>query len=440
MRSAVVIGASIGGLVAAAQLRAAGWAVTLLERGRSVGGLFSRVETPFGTCELGMHVLYVSAEQQALLTGLFGPETFIEKQGVDIDLGAAFNHGVLNTDSIYPDVRGLPEQALMLQQLQQRGAGEASDGGANARAALHQRFGAAAADAIVAPILQKLWGCPAEQLAPGALHCFFDLRRIIVADKLQTDLLKQDARLDAVVGNPQQRSPAGAVFGGRRALFFRDGAHDLSARVIDNLGAQGIVTEFGCDVQMVDDRLCLRGNALSERFDACIVASPIAALDPGLSGQLDQLELSIHYFKIRPFPLPAYYVLCHGAGLAASRIVNYAAYNFDRVPHLDQMLAVETLHPLGQPPGIERIRAEVSKVLTGLEVVDEHALPQRLKIAGPTLTNAARLDARLARLQAQSGFKALHFVGMRTDQGVFFSHQTIGAAHAAALDCSRQLP
>jgi hypothetical protein len=56
-------------------------------------------------------------------------------------------------------------------------------------------------------------------------------------------------------------------------------------------------------------------------FDACILASPLAALAPEVAQQLDSVELSIFYFQVEPLALPAYYVLCHDSGFAASRIV-----------------------------------------------------------------------------------------------------------------------
>jgi hypothetical protein len=437
MPSAVIVGASIGGLVAAAQLREAGWDVTLLEKGQAVGGLYATVDTPFGTCELGMHVLYVNAEQQALLTAMFGAEAFIEKHGVEVDIGASFNSGTFNPNSIYPDVRHLPELPLIREQVLQR---REQDAGASATEESHARFGALVAEQVVAPILEKLWKQPAETLTSGALHCFFDLRRIILADKPQADVLKQEPRLDAVIGNPEQTRPAGEVYGGRRALFFSTTAHGLSDRAVGYLRGQGVTVELGCDVRLEDDMLVRDGKPLSGEFDACILASPLAALAPEVAQQLDSVELSIFYFQIEPLALPAYYVLCHDSGFAASRIVNYGAYNFDQAPHLDRVLAIEALHEVGQPPSIERLVCELQQVIPGVRVLDSHGLSRRLRVAVPSLANAARLDDLARRVSERSGFGVLHFTGMRTDKGVFFSHQTVGAAHAAALDCSRRLP
>ncbi|MDT4881702.1 hypothetical protein FQZ97_1175850 [compost metagenome] len=133
-------------------------------------------------------------------------------------------------------------------------------------------------------------------------------------------------------------------------------------------------------------------------------------------------------------------MLCHDSGFAASRIVNYGAYNFDQAPHLDRVLAIEALHEVGQAPSIERLVGELQQVIPGVRVRDSHGLSRRLRVAVPSLANAARLDDLARRVSERSGFGVLHFTGMRTDKGVFFSHQTVGAAHAAALDCSRRLP
>jgi NAD(P)-binding Rossmann-like domain len=442
MRKAVIIGASVGGLVAAAQLRKIGWDVTILEKGRTVGGLYAKVETPFGASELGMHVLYVTAEQQTILSEMCGAEAFIEKRGVAIDIGGTYNSGILNTDSIYPDARKLPNRALIEAQIRDSAGATVGDL-RDAAQALRARFGAEAADRLFAPILQKLWKRPAHELSVGALHCYFDLRRVLVVDKADADTMKQDPALDAVIGNPLQAAPAGSVFGGRRALFFRSGGHDIGAHVTASLQRSGIRLELGSDVRIDDDTLTFNARPLSADFDACIIASPLAALDTSLNEVLEQIELSIFYIKVRNVAataLPVYYVLCQSQELVSSRIVNYAAYNFEKVAHLDELVAVEVLHEPGKAPALPTIATELSRVLPGLEVLDGYALPRSLKIASPTLNNARRLDASVDGLRQRSGFKLLHAVGMRTDKGVFFSHQTIGAAHAAALDCATRLP
>ena len=86
-----ILGASLGGLIAAAELRASGFNVDIFEKGRSVGGLFSEVETPFGPQELGMHVIYADQRQYEYLCHIFGSESFHLLLGSSVDKGASAN-------------------------------------------------------------------------------------------------------------------------------------------------------------------------------------------------------------------------------------------------------------------------------------------------------------------------------------------------------------
>ena len=75
-KKVAIIGASIGGLVAAAELKLKGFNVTLIERGKSVGGLYGNVDTPFGKQEMGMHVLYLTEPHHDHLCSIFGEDVF----------------------------------------------------------------------------------------------------------------------------------------------------------------------------------------------------------------------------------------------------------------------------------------------------------------------------------------------------------------------------
>lgn len=435
MKKVVIIGASVGGLVAAAKLKKAGVNVTILEKGNSVGGLFSKVSTPFGVYELGMHVLYVTEEQHALISEMFGSDVFIAKTGFETDIGGCFNNGTLYTNSIYPDVRALPSRDLIYSQILKRGTACKT---VSATDELQQRFGVEAAQNVVAPILQKLWGKETDELSSEAIHCFFDLRRIVLADKPESDKLKSNPVLDSVLGNPVQAQPAGDVFGGRKALFFKNGIHGFSERILNYLKEKEINIFLGSDVQLINNKLVSNSSPLIESYDACILASPLNALDKSLFKVLDCIELSIFYYKVERRPqnrTPVYYVLCHSEKLISSRIVDYSAYNFDHVTHLDQVLAVEVLHEVGKRPDEKIIGLELAQVLPNIEIIEGFTYPHSLRIASPTLNNSRILDEKINLLKQNFQNDSIYFVGMRTDKGVFFSHQTIGAAYEAALEC-----
>ena len=103
--------------------------------------------------------------------------------------------------------------------------------------------------------------------------------------------------------------------------------------------------------------------------------------------------------------------------------------------HLDQVLAVEVLHEVGKRPDEKIIGLELAQVLPNIEIIEGFTYPHSLRIASPTLNNSRILDEKINLLKQNFQNDSIYFVGMRTDKGVFFSHQTIGAAYEAALEC-----
>lgn len=435
-----IIGASIGGLVAAAELRERGFEVTIIERSKSVGGLYGKVDTPFGVQELGMHVLYLNNEHYRHLCTIFGADAFHTWEGYAVDVGACHNFGRNFFDSIYPDVRDFPTRDKIFEQLcQKKGEGLPPS---NALEAVIGRFGEEAGRGVIAPILNKLWKLDADQLSKDAIHCFFDLRRIIVCDKARADELKNDPWLDTVIGNPLQSKPRGQVFGGRKAVQIKNTHDDLSDRVQDWLTREGIGIKFERSVEIVGQRFILDGVAMDEVFDGCIVATPVASMAPQIADTLDQLDMSVYYLKLAESVtsgFPAYYILCHASEFASSRIVNYEAYNAEYLANGPFVLAIEVLHPLGNPPSENAIAEELLQVLPQAIIEATYRLPRSLRVPCPSLNNAHRLDALTQGMEKCFQHDALFFAGMRTDKGIFFSHHTIGLAYDSALECARRL-
>lgn len=437
----VIVGASIGGLIAAAALRSRSINVTILEKGSTVGGLYGKVDTPFGNQELGMHVLYLSAPHYQHLVEIFGVDKLKIWHGYQVDIGGAFNFGKIFFNSIYPDVRGLPQQSVILEQLIVN-AESSNLPHKNASESATGKFGSIAADTVILPILKKLWQTNPSLLSAGALHCFHDLRRIVACDKLEADQLKQDPAIDQVLGNPEQRQPAGAVFNGRMAARFTNNCGDLSAAVVSWLHAQDIKIHFNTSVAINNGQLMLNNAALAEQYDACIIASPLPSLIPDARSRIELRELSIYYFQLAEVitaHFPAYYLLCHDTSLRSSRIVNYSAYHDEQDPQGTCVIAVEVLHITGAAPTEQDIITELSNVLPFASILASYKLPNPMPVPVPSLANAAVLDEYTEQLQKNNGSMSVYFSGMRTDQGLFFSHHTIGNAYDSALACAERL-
>jgi len=436
-----IVGASIAALVAAAALREKGLGVDVLERGQSVGGLFAKVDTPFGTQEVGMHVIYASPDQVAHMQAVLGRDAMDVLEGTAVDQGGSIFDGAPHYNSLYPDVRDHRLRPQIVDELLATtpAASEVADAAAEAE----RRFGPTAASSVFVPVLEKVWKTSAAALTGAALHCFFDLRRVVAFDKRVADLLKRDPWFDAVVANPDQNQPAGQVFGGRQAVVMKLDGAQLQERVAEWAASNDVMLAFGADVDIAGGDLQVDGGPVGERWDGCLVTSPVFAIPNDRPVRLAEIELTVDYVRLATgttITFPTYYVLCHDPTVTASRIVNFASYSAQAADNdAGQVLAIETVHAVGDQPLPETITDDLRRIWPDIGIDDAFRLPKTLKLPVPTIENGRQLDAVIASVGERFGDRPLYFTGMRTDRGVFFSHQTIGLAHDAALDCYRQL-
>jgi hypothetical protein len=435
-----IIGASLGGLVAAAELRSLGHKVTIVEKGKSVGGLYNKIQTPFGVQELGMHVIYASHKHFLHLCAIFGEEVFHTLEGYKVDIGASANFSDVYFQSHYPNLLNHPLREVILGEIiANTSLAIASN---NAMEEATRRFGPTAAKTIIAPILKKLWHQDAKTLSSHALHCFFDLRRLVVCNKVKADELKNRPELNDVIANPIQSLPKGLVFDGRLGLTFRPEFNDLADRVSSWAAQERITLLFGQDVDCIEGKLSIEGREVSKDFDACIVAAPIHLLADISSIKPDCLELSIAYFQLleqASKSFPSYYMLVHDAIFKASRIVNYDAYNPDCLLDRPSVIAIETVHKAGCAPTEAELIQELSQIAPSLHVTQSYKLDRSISVFAPTLHNARLLNDLQGEITRKFEGKPIYFSGMRTDTGIFFSHHTIGLAYDSALACHKRL-
>lgn len=434
-----ILGASLGGLVAAGELRRRGCEVTIFEKGLTVGGLYSKAQTPFGVQELGMHVLYADQRHYEHLCDIFGEENFHVMRGPRVDMGASANFGGVYWGSHYPSLIDHPLRSKVLAEMVANPP--ATKPTLNAEDEAIRRFGPLAAQEIVLPILSKLWGKEPSSLSRHAMHCFFDLRRMVVAEKPEADLLKDNEALDAVVANPDQVHPKGQVFSGRMGLLFREGCNDLSERAVEWAHRTGVKLRFGADVAAKNGELSVDGKSLANDFDACLVAVPVHMLAGEHLNKVDKAELTIYYLRLEASlgeSFPSYYILAHDPTIQASRIVNYDSYRPNKDSAGCSVIAVEAIHARGQAPAADVITAEVLRLQPHARIAETFQMPRSLPVLAPSLANGRLLDAFEASVASKFG-KPVFFTGMRTDTGVFFSHHTIGLAYDSALACISRL-
>ncbi len=426
--------------MAAAELCAQGFDVSLFEAGRTLGGMYEKVQTPFGKQELGMHVLYLTKQHYDHLSDIFGEQNFTTWDGPAVDIASTRNFGKNFFNSVYPDLRDHPLISVFRNEILDSAHIQSEP--SNGLDALIVRFGKSAGTKVFAPILEKLWKINPEKLSPDAIHCFYDLRRVVLWDKAESDQIKADPLFDSVIGNPDQKNPMSSVYGGRMAARFNSTAGSLESKVANWVERTGIKVVLNTSAELHDGVLRISGEEVQKDFQGCIVASPLHALDSTLRSSMNFVELSIFYFRVESNlvdQFPAYYMLVHERKMISSRIVNYSAYSSENRGGEHTVISVEVVHPMGQRPEADVVAGELGVIFPDIVALDSFRMNASLKLPAPTLHNANLLDRASAFAESCYEPGALYFAGMRTDKGTFFSHQTIGLAYDSALDCARRL-
>ena len=207
VRKVTIIGGSLGGLIAAAELSNAGINTTIVERGATLGGLYNNVITPFGEQELGMHVIYVTNSQLSLLQEIFGRKAFNIMRGTAVDIGACADENGLYSNSLYPNFLLHNKRGEILNEIiknvgTRKALLSASDEFLN-------RFGKIAATEKYIPIIEKLW-------KQKPVTCLRSIAVTTTCDGLLYQIKNRQKYtknpiLNSIIANPDQSNPIGAI-------------------------------------------------------------------------------------------------------------------------------------------------------------------------------------------------------------------------------------
>lgn len=429
-----LIGASIGGMLSALKLSELGDDVYLYEKSSHLAGLYSKVDTPFGTFELGMHVIYVDAKQKEYLKYLFGESYFSEKTEYEVDIGSTYYKNNLNLHSIYPTIVNDNLAEKVLNHISNTNT-ETMIHPSNIAELLENKFGIDYAKNIAGEILKGLWGIEPKLLTKGALRCFYDFKRVVVADIQKTIELKKSELFDDLIAWPDQKLAQGNLFSGNTAMFMNySNNHDLD--ITQKLMDKNINVVLDADIAIKGNKLTNKGVDITDNFDAIIIASPIWTVfqDDKLKC-IETRKLSIYYFKLEndiSKSLPAYYTLGHDPMVSFARLVNYDAYNFDDNHENLKVIAVEIVYD-SEEPDLQKIINDVHQVHHDIKIIDSYKVPYTLSVPIPSIANNLIFE-KLINDFKENNNKFIRECGMRPDLGRFFSHNTIGAAFEAILE------
>lgn len=160
-RQTTIIGGGIAGMLAAYRLGAAGFEVTLQEKGPWLGGLIGTTHYPYGMVERAAHSLRASTEVVQ----------FCEEIGVELTPVRGATHGAIYRDG---DFRRFPLNGLEALVLLARAIARPAHGQRMTLEAFGNRFmGKAATDYLLTPMCFGIYGArPGELVVPEAFPRF----------------------------------------------------------------------------------------------------------------------------------------------------------------------------------------------------------------------------------------------------------------------------
>ena len=248
MKTAIVVGGGIGGILSALLLRRRFDTVLLVERAPRLGGLLQTAREADGLAfDFGTHFAATTGctDLDDLLFDFVNAEDWYE-----FDYLKAGNYfaGALNECGAFIDARRLPHDIYLagLEQLLLAMPGNAPP--ADLQRQLTDTYGGVYTEQIFTPVLKKLFGTGPEHLATDA-HLLFGMKRLMVLSAEAGRELKHSPRYDDRIA---YHSPTEGVNGARVFYPRRGGIGRWVDGLTDKLHAAGVEILTGRAVQHID--------------------------------------------------------------------------------------------------------------------------------------------------------------------------------------------
>ena len=383
MKSVVVVGGGISGILSALLLREKYPEVYLVEREAKLGGLLSSLHSPDGdSFDYGTHYLVNTGHEK--IDSILFPEEW-RKDWIPLPFLKAGNYfqGRLNEQSMFPDTRLLPEDVY------RRGAEELlairtePTAAKNLQEYLDGSFGRTFTKAVFEPIITTRLGLPLAELYTNG-HILINLTRILAFGPEETRKLKSELpAYDRTIGFHSY------LEGSRPAMSYypkADGTsawidllerrlHETGVKVLKGRTIRSIQHESGEKITGVT-----LDNGDSMDCDAMFWTLPVSAFLKccGLPTVVEPPKIRntshFHFVIDQPADTELYYFLCHDATKLCYRVTLYSNVQQERVKKTGRYgISVEVLS--GPIADVE----EASKRILA-ELVEMKAVPKSAKV------------------------------------------------------------
>ena len=368
MKSVLIVGAGISGLVASLILLKKGYKVTLCEASAKVGGLLGQ-SYKWRSCHFdhGTHFIASTGnkEHDALL---FGVNFEMTKAWNNIPLLLAGNYFAqrLNENSPVIDLRHLPDSIY-----QQISAGfltaTANINALNLDQQLRSTLGDCACDQVFAPLMMKLYGQPLSRLDVQS-HQLFGLSRVTLTSADMALQLKQLAYFDDFLAYDHRTESLLKVF------YPSTGVEGWVMSLLEQCQAfEAFRLHLQTQVTRIERgglglRVCFNRSDLVNEFSNMVWTAPniplakLLDLDMPNTFSVKFRRADLYHFVFdEPFRTELHYVTCYQHDMHSFRVTLYSNFNpctdgyyctvevlrdFDE-PSVDTEIVVKELEKMG---------------------------------------------------------------------------------------------
>ena len=260
-RSYVIVGAGIGGLIAAWRILVGDpkASITIIERNTYPGGLLAGIEYPNGLYfDIGTHIFQETGitEVDSFIQDAVPPEDLIIFENGTGDIAGSFLNGVLQTNASFPDLRNIDDFAALSADLQKHVLGVTKVPGIDPLAKMsdvsYARFGKKITEDVVYGIQENLFKTPVAELAGFSL-LLSGISRVISGDKENWIENSGSEVYRSIFGFPEQLELPAEFRHGRKSFYSRKaGSRRFIDGIVTNLSKQGVQFLFNCNIELFD--------------------------------------------------------------------------------------------------------------------------------------------------------------------------------------------